>query len=77
MRKDAMLAVPASADAEYLGSRFTIRVVENNPMQDRRTLYVQESAPGEIHIFSGQSCQRGESGATGERADCKRVRACA
>jgi hypothetical protein len=37
-----------------LGSRFTVRVVENNPIQDRRTLYVQESAPGEIHIFSGK-----------------------
>ena len=53
MRKDAMLGVPASAEAEYLGSRFTIRVVENNP-QDRRTLYVQETTPGEIHIFSGK-----------------------
>ena len=49
-----MLAVPASAEAKYLGSRFTVRVVENNPVQDRRTLYVQETAPGEIHIFSGK-----------------------
>ncbi len=54
MRKDAALTVPDSIDAEYLGSRFTIRVVENNPAQDRRTLYVQETAPGEIHIFSGK-----------------------
>ncbi len=54
MRQDAMLAVPASAEAVYLGSRFTIRVVENNPKQDRRTLYVQETAPEEIHIFSGK-----------------------
>jgi hypothetical protein len=54
MRRDAMLTVPASVDAEYLGSRFTIRVVENNPQQDRRTLYVQEPAPGELHIFSGK-----------------------
>ena len=54
MRKDATLAVPASAEAKYLGSRFTIRVVENNPKEDRRTLYVQETAPGEIHIFSGK-----------------------
>jgi hypothetical protein len=53
MRQDAMLAIPAAAEAEYLGSRFTIRVVENNP-DDRRTLYVQETAPGEIHIFSGK-----------------------
>jgi hypothetical protein len=54
MRQDATLGIPASAEAEYLGSRFTIRVVENNPEQDRRTLYVQETAPGEIHIFSGK-----------------------
>jgi FAD dependent oxidoreductase len=53
MKRDAMLGIPASAEAEYLGSRFTIRVVENDP-QDRRTLYVQETAPGEIHIFSGK-----------------------
>jgi hypothetical protein len=54
MREDSALAVPASRDAVYLGSRFTIRVVENNPLQDRRTLYVQETAPGELHIFSGK-----------------------
>jgi hypothetical protein len=54
MRQDAILAVPASAEAKYLGSRFTVRVVENNPIQDRRTLYVQETSPGEIHIFSGK-----------------------
>jgi hypothetical protein len=54
MREDSALAVPRSRDAVYLGSRFTIRVVENNPMQDRRTLYVQETARGELHIFSGK-----------------------
>ncbi len=54
MKNDSALAVPASEDAVYLGSRFTIRVVENNPAQDRRTLYVQEPAPGELHIFSGK-----------------------
>ncbi len=54
MRRDSILAVPASKDAVYLGSRFTIRVVENNPITDRRTLYVEETAPGEIHIFSGK-----------------------
>ena len=53
MRQDSALGVPASAEAVYLGSRFTIRVVENDP-QDRRTLYVQETAPGVIHIFSGK-----------------------
>jgi hypothetical protein len=54
MRQDSMLAIPGSKDAVYLGSRFTIRVVENNPISDRRTLYVQEASPGEIHIFSGK-----------------------
>jgi FAD dependent oxidoreductase len=54
MRRDSMLGVPASQDAVYMGSRFTIRVVENNPISDRRTLYVQETSPGEIHIFSGK-----------------------
>src|SRR5271155_247084 len=54
MRVDSALAVPASINAVYLGSRFTIRVVENNPQQDRRALYVLESAPREFHIFSGK-----------------------
>jgi hypothetical protein len=54
MRDDCCLAVPAAKDAVYLGSRFTIRVVEDNPETDRRTLYVREGAPGEIHIFSGK-----------------------
>jgi hypothetical protein len=54
MRVDSALAVPASKDARYLGSRFTMRVVENNPAEDRRTLLIQESAPNELHVFSGK-----------------------
>ncbi len=54
MREDSALAVPASKEGRYLGSRFTIRVVENNPEQDRRTLYLLEPVPGELHIFSGK-----------------------
>jgi hypothetical protein len=54
MRADCCLAVPAAKDAKYLGSRFTMRVVEDNPQQDRRILYVQDGLPGEIHIFSGK-----------------------
>jgi hypothetical protein len=54
MRKDCCESIPGAKDAIYLGSRFTIRVVEDNPEHDRRILYVQESAPGEIHIFSGK-----------------------
>jgi len=69
MRKDAALAVPAAAEAKYLGSRFTIRVVENNPKEDRRTLYVQETAPGELHIFSGKVV----SAVKAARLVCERV----
>jgi len=54
MRTDACFTVPSAKDAVYIGSRFTIRVVEDNPESDRRVLYVRESAPGEIHIFSGK-----------------------
>lgn len=54
MRADCCLSVPAARDAVYLGSRFTIRVVEDDPEQDRRILYVREVSPGEIHIFSGK-----------------------
>jgi hypothetical protein len=54
MRKDSALTVPESIHAKYIGSRWTIRVVENNPKEDRRTLYLQEGLPGELHIFSGK-----------------------
>ena len=54
MRVDCCDTVPAAKDARYIGSRFTIRVVEDNPEHDRRILYMKETAPGEIHIFSGK-----------------------
>lgn len=54
MREDCCESVPRAKDAVYLGSRFTIRVVEDHPASDRRILYVQEGAPGEFHIFSGK-----------------------
>jgi hypothetical protein len=54
MRADCCLSVPAAKDAVYVGSRFTIRVVEDNPEHDRRILYLREGAPGEFHIFSGK-----------------------
>lgn len=53
MRYDASLAVSAAAKAEYLGSRFVMRMVEDSA-EDRRVLYVIDGAPGEIHIFSGK-----------------------
>ena len=54
MRTDCCDAVPDAKDAVYLGSRFTLRVVEDSPETDRRILYVKEDAPGELHIFSGK-----------------------
>jgi hypothetical protein len=54
MRQDCSESVPGAKDAKYVGSRFTIRVVEDNPQNDRRILYLQECSPGEIHIFSGK-----------------------
>jgi len=54
MREDCCDTVPGAKNAKYIGSRFTIRVVEDSPESDRRILYLQESAPGEIHIFSGK-----------------------
>lgn len=54
MRNDCCKSAPAAKDAKYIGSRFTIRVVEDNPEHDRRILHLQEAAPGEIHIFSGK-----------------------
>jgi hypothetical protein len=69
MRKDSVLAVPASAHAQYRGSRFTMRVVENNPAEDRRTLIIQESAPNELHVFSGKVV----SAVKAARLICERV----
>ncbi len=54
MREDCRLAVPAAKDAVYMGSRFTMRVVEDSPEQDRRTLYVLDGGPRELHVFSGK-----------------------
>jgi hypothetical protein len=54
MRDDCCDTVPDAKDSIYLGSRFTLRVVEDSPAHDRRTLYVREVAPGEFHIFSGK-----------------------
>jgi FAD dependent oxidoreductase len=69
MRADAALAVPLAKEAVYAGSRFTIRVVEDNPREDRRTLYLIEKAPREIHIFSGKVV----SAAKAARLLCDRI----
>jgi hypothetical protein len=54
MRQACALSVPAAKEARYLGSRFTMRVVEDDPEGDRRTLRLLEAAPGEFHLFSGK-----------------------
>jgi hypothetical protein len=54
MRADASDVAPEVADARYLGSRFTMRVVEDSPEDDKRVLYVESGEPGELHIFSGK-----------------------
>jgi hypothetical protein len=54
MREDCCLTVPGAKNAKYMGSRFTLRVVEDDPERDRRILYVRDGLPGEIHIFSGK-----------------------
>lgn len=46
--------IQGAKEAVYVGSQFTIRVVEGNPFGDSRILHVEEDAPGEIHIFSGK-----------------------
>jgi hypothetical protein len=69
MRADCCETVPAAKDARYLGSRFTTRVVEDNPERDRRILYMKETAAGEIHIFSGKVV----SAVKAARLVCERV----
>jgi hypothetical protein len=69
MRKDAALTVPLARDAVYCGSRFTLRVVENNSKEDRRTLSVREGSPGELHVFSGKVV----SAVKAARLVCERV----
>lgn len=69
MRQDCGESVPGAKEAKYIGSRFTIRVVEDNPQHDRRILQIREGAPGEIHIFSGKVV----SAVTAARLICERI----
>ena len=54
MKESCALTAPAAAQARYVGSRLTVRVVEDDPKGDRRILHVREGEPGELHIFSGK-----------------------
>ncbi len=54
MRADATLAIPGAAQARYIGSRFTIRVVEDDRATDQRILHIARTAANVIHVFSGK-----------------------
>lgn len=54
MAADARKAVPLCSKAQYLGSRFTLRLVEYNPPEDRRILKISQSDPKTFHVFSGK-----------------------
>jgi hypothetical protein len=54
MVEDCCRAVPSANAARYLGSRFTVRVVEDNPDRDQRILYVDKADDKNIFIFSGK-----------------------
>jgi len=54
LRRDAAKAVPLAAEARYLGSRFTLRVVEKAAATDQRILHITRSAPNVVHLFSGK-----------------------
>ncbi len=53
MREEAQRAVPLASRAKYLGSRFTLRLVEYNPSEDRRILRIGQAGK-EISVFSGK-----------------------
>lgn len=54
MREHAALVAPSAAAAEYIGSRFALRVVEDASDSDRRQLHIVRSDNGHIHVFSGK-----------------------
>jgi hypothetical protein len=54
MRRDAALSVPLCAHAEYLGSRFTLRLVEADKVTDRRVLKISRQGENVFHVFSGK-----------------------
>ena len=48
------MAVPLCRQAEYLGSRFTLRLVEGDKETDRRILKISRSDEQTFHVFSGK-----------------------
>lgn len=51
--EDCMKYIPAVQKSKYLGSRYTIRIVENNPKYDKRTYYIKKDK-NIFYIFSGK-----------------------
>jgi hypothetical protein len=54
MLNDAVKSVPLCARAEYIGSKLTLRLVEDNPYEDRRILNIGQSDDKTFHVFSGK-----------------------
>lgn len=54
MRRHACDAVPAMKEATYEGSKFTVRMVEDDSKTDRRVLKIEEIDGRIFHVFSGK-----------------------
>ena len=54
MVDEASSVVPLCADARYIGSRFTKRLVEYAPESDRRVMRIGRPDNKNIHVFSGK-----------------------
>lgn len=55
MRAEAAAVVPLCAEAEYAGSRFTRRLVEDAPATDRRIMRIGTGEDERtLHVFSGK-----------------------
>lgn len=54
MREAGAMAVPKVSDARYIGSKFTVRMVEDAPSTDQRLLTLHQENPKRYHVFSGK-----------------------
>jgi uncharacterized protein YbcC (UPF0753/DUF2309 family) len=54
MRSDAALSVPMINNSQYIGSKFTLRLLENDTNTDRRVLKVSRKNNKEFYVFSGK-----------------------
>lgn len=53
-RQEAVNVTPGISTAEYIGSKFTLRVVEDDPEGDRRILKISSSDDRVFRVFSGK-----------------------